>query len=242
MADQCRNRQGRILSRFGILAVLVLASVGCGTDMHHVKGQEMPLSYYPVTPMRVPETPGSVWSSNQGFFRDDRAHGVNDLVTIQIAESDKGTKNASTGTEKAATEDRQVTELLGLPLNFGMTDFLGLGTSFNPAIGGTTSSSQSGKGSTDRDGTLTASITAKVKEVLPNGNFVLEARKETLINNENQILVLQGIVRPNDIRSDNTVSSTYIADAKISFTGEGIIDDRQRVGWMTRILDRVWPF
>ncbi|MCX7991914.1 MAG: flagellar basal body L-ring protein FlgH, partial [Proteobacteria bacterium] len=93
-----------------------------------------------------------------------------------------------------------------------------------------------------RQSKLDATISAKVIEVLPNGNLVLESRKEIVINRENQILVLRGIVRPEDIQLDNTILSTKIADSKIYLVGEGVIGDKQGQGWLVRIIDKIWPF
>jgi flagellar L-ring protein precursor FlgH len=85
-------------------------------------------------------------------------------------------------------------------------------------------------------------MTALVTQVLPNGNMVLVGSREVLINNENQIIQLSGVVRPRDIDADNLVLSTYLADARISYSGTGIINDRQKPGWLTKIMMTVWPF
>ncbi len=245
MACEPRNSRGDFLNFFVVICFFTISVFsGCSglKEARMIKKEPMPPRYYPVGPSEK-ATAGSLWrGGNQGLFRDNRASGINDLVTIKIVESAKGAKTATTDTERTTSDDRSVTSLFGLPLNLTMRDFLGAGTSFLPELKGGVKTLLGSDGETTRGGTLSASITAKVAEVLPNGNFVLEARKETLINNENQILVLRGIVRPLDIRSNNTVLSTYIADAKISFTGEGVLDDQQAPGWMTRVLDHVWPF
>jgi flagellar L-ring protein precursor FlgH len=81
-----------------------------------------------------------------------------------------------------------------------------------------------------------------VVEVFPNGNLRIEGGKTITVNREEQIIVLTGIVRPNDISSQNIINSKYVLDAKIAYTGKGVISDKQGPGWMTRILDNVWPF
>ncbi len=247
MACERWNGRDNFLRLFAISLCLCTVSVfaGCSglKEARMIKKEPMPPRYYPVEEPTAQAAAGSLWrGSSEGLFHDNRARGLNDLVTIKIVESAKGAKTATTDTERTTSEDRSVTSLFGLPLNLTMRDFLGAGTAFAPELKGGVKTLLESDGETTRGGTLSASITAKVAEVLPNGNFVLEARKETLINNENQILVLRGIVRPLDIRPDNTVLSTYIADAKISFTGEGVLDDQQAPGWMTRVLDHVWPF
>ena len=77
---------------------------------------------------------------------------------------------------------------------------------------------------------------------MPNGNLVLEARKELTINSETQILVLTGMVRPDDVTSDNTVFSNKIADARVYYVGDGVLQEKQSPGWFVRVLDHVWPF
>jgi flagellar L-ring protein precursor FlgH len=113
---------------------------------------------------------------------------------------------------------------------------------FSPSVKGNGKSDFAGKGDTTREGKLTATITAKVIEVLPNSNLVLESRKEILVNNEKEILVFKGIVRPDDISPNNTVSSQYVADAQIYLIGDGVLDDKQSPGWLARFLDKIWPF
>jgi flagellar L-ring protein precursor FlgH len=89
---------------------------------------------------------------------------------------------------------------------------------------------------------VTATISAKVVEVFPNGNLAVEGKREIYVNNEKKEILLQGIVRPRDIASDNSVLSTQVADAKIMLTGIGVVGEKQRPGWLTRIFDGVWPF
>jgi flagellar L-ring protein precursor FlgH len=81
-----------------------------------------------------------------------------------------------------------------------------------------------------------------VTKVLPNGNLMLYGRREMKVNNEVQYIVVSGIVRPQDIDPSNRVKSTFVADARIEYYGEGVLADKQRPGWGTRVLDQVWPF
>jgi len=244
MAHKPWSRRSQVLKVLACTALCMPLLGGCGSwEAVKVKAEPMPPRYYEApAEHHVTERPlGSIWNG-RGLYMDHRARDVNDLVTILVMEKTTGEKTAETDTEKTVTEDRGITSFLGIPLDFGMTDFLNFGNSFSPNLAAETASKMEGKGSTKRDGMLTASLTAKVAEVLPNGNLVLEARKEMLVNNENQILVIRGIVRPQDIRADNSVISTYVADAKIMYTGEGVLDDRQYPGWGTRMMDWVWPF
>ena len=109
-------------------------------------------------------------------------------------------------------------------------------------VNASASSKFNGNGSTTRKENLNATITARVVDVLANGNMLIEGRRNVLVNNEDQIIVLTGTVRPRDITPDNLVNSTHIADARIAYSGEGIISDRQKPGWLMGIMDKVWPF
>jgi flagellar L-ring protein precursor FlgH len=104
------------------------------------------------------------------------------------------------------------------------------------------SSKFAGAGSTSRQENLNATITARVIDVLPNGNLLIEGRRNIKVNEEDQIIVLEGTIRSRDIAQDNTVNSIYVADARISYSGRGIISDRQSPGWLMNILDKIWPF
>ncbi|GIX47077.1 MAG: hypothetical protein KatS3mg131_1288 [Candidatus Tectimicrobiota bacterium] len=99
-----------------------------------------------------------------------------------------------------------------------------------------------GKGSTERKNSVTATLTAVVREVFPNGNLYIEGTKEVIINNERQYLILSGVIRPEDIRPDNSITSDQIADVRIVYSGSGVVSDKQRPGWLGRLLDVVWPF
>ena len=85
-------------------------------------------------------------------------------------------------------------------------------------------------------------MTARIVDILPNGNLVIQGNREVRVNHENQIITLTGLVRPRDISADNVVLSTYLADARISYSGSGIINERQRPGWLTRVMGKIWPF
>ena len=99
-----------------------------------------------------------------------------------------------------------------------------------------------GDGSNSRDGKLDAYITARVIQVLSNGNLRILGRQEIKVNTETQHITVSGIVRPEDINTNNEVLSTYVADARIEYSGQGSIADKQKPGWLMRALDHVWPF
>ena len=190
----------------------------------------------------------SLWSDSGNLFEDRKARRLNDLVTINIIENFSGSGKADTDTSSESTLDYELTKFLGMNTDFSLQNrdilkhlYKG-GNVFEPAIKSTSKSEFKGEGDTSREGSLIATITAKVVEVMPNGNLVLEARKELTINNEKQILVLSGMARPDDISSDNIIFSNKIADAQVYYLGDGVIQDKQGPGWMVRVLDHIWPF
>jgi flagellar L-ring protein precursor FlgH len=89
---------------------------------------------------------------------------------------------------------------------------------------------------------MTASITARVMDVTPEGNLYIRGTREVKVNNETQYITLTGMIRPEDISPDNTILSSYIADAKIAYAGSGSVSDKQRPGWLMRAVDFIWPF
>jgi len=183
----------------------------------------------------IAENDGSLWSEDrpQSFlFSDFKAGRMGDVVTVRIVESSKGNKNASTKTEKDSSLSTSISAFFGMP-----SDKLS-----QASVGAETSEKHDGAGSTSRSSELTAVITARIIDVMPNGNLVIDGRREVVVNNETQLLYVTGIVRPEDIGPNNTVLSSYIADAKITYTGTGVVSDKQRVGWFVRLLDKVWPF
>jgi flagellar L-ring protein precursor FlgH len=207
-----------------------------------------PKYVYQMEEEKIARSTNSLWNDSINIFEDRKARRLNDLVTIKIEESLEGSGAADTDTSRESSVDVTVDELLGMNLDFNLHNapilngmYKGSNV-FVPQIKGSAKSDFKGEGDTNREGELTATLTAKVVEVMPNGNLVLEARKELTINEERQILVLAGMVRPDDIESDNTISSTKIADAHVYYVGDGVINDKQKPGWLTRIVDNAWPF
>lgn len=185
---------------------------------------------------------GSLWverGSLSEMFMNLKARQIGDIVTIRIVESSKATNNATTKTGRTTTMSAGLDNFFNLEQKYPSTKKF-----FNPfsPVAGSFDSEFDGSGTTARSGALTALITARIIQILPNGNFVIEGNREVRVNNENQIITLTGIVRPRDISADNVVQSTYIADARIGYSGSGILNDRQKPGWLMRILDNIWPF
>jgi len=196
----------------------------------------------------VHHSANSLWNDSANIFEDTKARRLNDIVMISIVESLSGSGTADTNTSGDSSADYSLTDLFGMNKDFNLhnafllKDLYKGSNVFSPSVAGTAKTDFKGKGDTNREGKLIANISAKVVEVMPNGNLMLEARKELTINNEKQILVLTGMIRPDDIDTNNTVLSSKIADAQIYYVGDGVIQDKQSPGWLVRIMDKVWPF
>ena len=182
-----------------------------------------------------PPNTGSLWAdsgASMSLFQDTKAARVGDVVTVHIVENAKGTKDAGTKTGRTSALSASAAALFGAPNN--ITNRMNADASFDTSF--------DGSGSTSRSGALTADITTVVTDVLPNGNLKIEGHRDVTINREKETITLSGIIRPEDIGPQNTVLSTYVAEAVINYSGNGVLNDKQRPGWAMRILDWIWPF
>ncbi len=188
-------------------------------------------------------------SGLNGLFLDTKARSAGDIVTVKIEESSKATNKANTKTARDSSLSAGIETFMGVEDWWQDKVLRWLGSNMpkvNPfgsaSIKGSMSSDFEGDGSTMRSGDLTAYITCRVTDVMPNGNLRIVGTREVMVNHENQVIILSGVIRPRDIGDDNIVRSIFIADAKIAYSGSGVIDDRQRPGWMANFLNTVWPF
>jgi len=184
----------------------------------------------------------SLWRDTASLYEDARARRLNDLITINVVENISGSGTADTKAGRNSSSAAGIDNFFGVPTNFNLPNVWGNGNGFSPKVGGSLKDSFAGTGATNRAGKLVGTITAKVVEVMPNGTLSLESRKEITINNEKQVLVLRGMVRPDDIANDNSILSSRVADAEVFYVGDGIVQRKQDEGWLTKILDTVWPF
>lgn len=219
----------------GMAAVLILSACSLTPSIS---------SKLAVPTLPPPKTLGSLWQEENGrayLYEDMRAMRVGDILTVKIVEKHKGSKSADTATQRDSTLSNS---LAGSGVGyFGVPGFR-LSDEARRGLGVDASSSNKfgGKGATNREGTLTGTISVIVVEVLPNGDLRVEGRREVTVNSEKQLMTIGGIVRRVDVDTKNTVLSSAIADAKIEYSGLGVLDDVQRPGWLVRILDWVYPF
>ena len=176
-----------------------------------------------------------------GSLYSRRAREVGDVVTIKVAHNTTANSKATTSLAREGTTSASVTALFGL--EGALNNLPGVSADAGPSLElGTNSKNDfSGDGSTDRAGTVTATLTARVIEVLPDGSLRLWGSQEVRVNNEVEALVVEGTVDPRSIGSDNSIPSSAIADLRIEYAGMGVVSGKQRPGWFTRILDLVSP-
>ena len=163
------------------------------------------------------------------LFSDHRAMRIDDILTILIDESAKAGSESGTKTSKENS--------LGLEAGGGSGALRRL-----PPFGisGANKVGYDGKGGTSREGSLVATISARVTKVLDNGNLVIEGSKVVEINDEKEIIKITGVVRPQDVRKDNVIYSSNIADAQITYAGKGVSNTARRPGLLARFLN--WIF
>ncbi len=220
-----------------ILGALLLSGCAARTPFPTT---ELPSDNAPEITVETPQTSGSLWTENKGsLFGDIKARHVGDILTVAIFEQASASREATTETGRSSSNEAGISKFLGFE-----TDFNKINSAIDPTslIATNYDNDFKGTGSTSRKENLVATLSTRVVEVFPNGNLRIEGGKTVTVNHEEQIIVLTGIVRPNDISSQNVIDSKYVLDAKIAYTGKGVISDKQRPGWMTRILDNVWPF
>lgn len=188
---------------------------------------------------RQPSSLGSLWDPANGrafMFEDRRAGRIGDIVVVQIVEQHRGSKKANTKADRDASLSAGASGGL-----FGLNNLTQqFAEYFNIDAG--TSHEFEGDGSTSREDTLTGTIAANVIEVFPNGDLRIQGKREVTVNSEKQTMTIKGIVRRIDLDTQNMVLSSKVADAEISYTGLGVVDDVQRPGWATRIFDWITPF
>lgn len=178
----------------------------------------------------------SIWHDDvaRPMFADKRGVNIGDILTIVVQETTTATKNNETKTEKNSSLTAQITSFL-FP---GWLNYKGS----MPAVQYSADAKHDGSGAINNSEAIVAHVAVKVLDILPNHNLVIEGKRETSFSGEHQTITLHGIVRPEDVGSDNTVLSYNVADATISITGKGTVSDTQRKGWFTMIWDKLTPF
>lgn len=219
--------------------------IGACASPNHTKSKGVVME--PPKALPLPHSPppqeGSLWAprSPRGLLADLRACNVGDIVTISIVENSQAADQATTQADRTSGVKVGINSLLGLRLP-QMKSFNDATVSAENAIEGTVGNTSKGTGKTDRQSSFTTYITTRVIQILPNHNLVIQGTRQMRINNETEVVTLSGIVRPEDLDYANTVASIKVAEARIEISGYGVVSDKQRQGWLTRIIDHIWPW
>ena len=225
----------RVLLPFSALAVLALG--GCSSVLNGPMpgGDQNYAAVMPLPPKPADQNNGSVYQPNTAvpLFSDQRAHRVGDLITVVLNENTNATKSADTSTSRDSSVSVGASTLLGGPVSVGGTDPLSTGLSSTNGF--------TGKGQSSQSNTMTGTITVTVAQVLSNGDLIVQGQKWLQINQGREYVRLRGIVRPADISPQNTVDSTKLADAHIAYSGQGMVNNSNRPGWLVRFFNAWWP-
>ena len=222
-----------------------LSEIGKPPEMSKSADPTKEANYRPMTmPMPAPQTAvpqaGSLWrTGSRAFFKDQRAAQVGDLITVVVNATDAAdVKNATTASRTGA-DSMGVPNLLGLE---SALPHLLPGASAASLLSATSTNSNNGTGEIKRNDTVALRLAGVVTQVLPNGNLVVAARQEMLVNSELRQLLVTGVVRPQDISSDNTITHDRMAEARIAYGGRGQLTDLQTARWGQQLVDILAPF
>ena len=251
------NKSLRV-SLFGCSAVVVsMMLTSCGTltklseigrppNMTETSNPTEDPNWRPVTmpmprPQAAPTEANSLWRfGSRAFFKDQRAAQVGDILTVLVNIADKGVLDNATGATRTGTENAGASNLLGLETM--LPKLINKNLSPSSLINTNSTNTNTGTGTIKRDETVTLRVAGVVTQVLPNGNLVVEARQEVRVNSELRELKVSGVVRPQDIASDNTVVHDRMAEARIAYGGRGTLTDLQQPRYGQQVMDAILPF
>jgi len=223
-----------------------VANIGKAPEMTRITNPVAEKDYQPVSmPMPAPEKvvsqKNSLWASNRTtFFKDQRASNVGDIVTVLIDIDDQAALENETERTRTSGEDASLPALIGLEQSLNRVFPQAIDNA--NLVGANADSNFNGTGSIEREEEVRVRLAAIVTQILPNGNMALHGRQEVGVNFEKRILQINGVIRPEDISVDNTVSYDQIAEARISYGGEGQITDVQQPRYGQQLYDIIFPF
>lgn len=229
------------MHKLSLLVLLAVFAAGCATGSRHDTRISQETYSYPE--YSEVTTPGAIFQTGRGssLFEDVRARRVGDVITVVLQERTNAAKSASTNTSKDSSVDVQNPTWFGSPFSFPSGLIGGAGRTLENNLGA--SRSFSGEGGSEQSNQLTGDITATVVEELPNGYLRIRGEKLISINKGDEYIRLTGVVRPVDIQADNSILSTMVANAEISYGGTGVLADASEMGWLGRFFNsRWWPF
>ena len=218
------------------LVVVLTGCAGVDGEPHPDYISIEPIEYPDVTVASAPTT-GSLYAGaqNVSLFTDVRAMQIGDIVSVLLVEATSAAKSADTELDKSSNTSITDPIIFGAPVTINGRYNLGTSMESNSAFEGEASSNQSNS--------LNGSIAVQVARVLPNGNLMVQGEKWIRINQGDEYIRLRGIIRPEDVSPTNTVPSTLIADARISYGGKGVLNESNSPGWLARFfMSPLMPF
>ena len=253
MRAAARTAPGRIV--LGLVAPLLLAGCGALSDLSEVgRPPEMtpvsnptqdaawrPVSMPMPPPRSAPVEANSLWrAGSRAFFKDQRAAQVGDIVTVLVNIAD------TAALSNASAEKRDMSQTMGIPGLFGFQNLLStiLPKVIDPnkLVSVSSTGTADGTGTIARNETVTLRLAGTITQVLPNGNLVIAAHQEVRVNSELRDLQVSGVIRPQDIASDNTVQHDRLAEARIAYGGRGQLSIVQTPRWGTQVGNILLPF
>ena len=242
----------KLSASLGLVALLAgcatfdqLASVGEQPKLTAISDPTAQQGYRPVQ-MPMPEVVAVSYQANslfsneaRGFFKDQRAHKIGDILTVMVTIDDSAKISNSTDRTRSSSSDASVGGVLGSIFG-GKVPLADVEASGKLSTEGALA--DGGSGSVNRKESLETQVAVVVTQVLPTGNLVIEGHQEVRVNFEVRDMIVAGIVRPEDVQSDNTIPSSKIAEARISYGGKGDISNLQRARYGQRVYENVAPF
>jgi flagellar L-ring protein precursor FlgH len=223
-----------------------LDRTGTHPPLTKVENPQTAPEYKPLSwPLPDPEassvrTANSLWQPGaRAFFRDQRASRVGDILRVNIDINDKAKFDTKTNNERSDNQS------VGAPIAMGYEQYLAKVTPWQngtPMVGIESDKNVQSTGKIDRKDTITTQVAALVTQVLPNGNLVIKGSQEILVNYELREVGVEGVIRPQDINSDNTIELAQIAQARIAYTGRGQLSDTQQPRWGSQLVEALFPF
>lgn len=236
----------RNIFQIAVLVLAIMGTVGCAGIDELYRPKPILTEHDPIAPEANPDPiiladmDGSLWPgyTNWNLFADHKALRKGDIVFVEIDYENEGKKDASTNLSRRSSIAASIAALFGYADDInditpgGQEDLIAVESE----------SKFDGDGKTERKDDLDATVSAVIVDVLTNGHLVIYGHQIVQVNDEASVLTVQGIVRPADITTENTIDAKRIANARIEFSGAGSVSEHQRVGWGQRVFAYVWPF
>ena len=218
--------------RIVLIVACGLGVVACGTLPHKDRKDEPVVARQ--LPPPLPRTDGAIYQTGQQMelFADLKARRVGDVLTIRLTETTSASKNAATKTAKTTAVNTTGPSIFGQTLSVHGVPI------YTTSLSG--ADSFDGSGSSTQGNSLAGSLTVTVTDVQANGNLVVQGEKMLRLNQGDETVHVSGVVRRADISTGNIVTSDKVADARISYSGKGVIDSANRMGWLARFFNSMW--